>query len=100
MLKLLPKINYLFLPKFSLLAGLLVLLWGQGFAQILNAYRSNSTTMNWNTAGSWQHFNGTAWVTATDYPGQNTGAQSVTIEALRKRYDTLSFKNVHFLHLI
>jgi len=44
-------------------------------------YRSNATTMNWGTAASWQKFDGTSWVVATDYPGQNTCTScTVTIQ--------------------
>ncbi|UEG48924.1 hypothetical protein LK994_09770 [Ferruginibacter lapsinanis] len=33
--------------------------------------------MNWNATSSWQKYNGSAWVTATDYPGQNACASCV-----------------------
>lgn len=41
-------------------------------AQSVGDYRSNATNMNWNTAASWQKFNGTSWVATADYPGQNS----------------------------
>jgi len=34
---------------------------------------------NWTTIGTWQRYNGTAYVAATDYPGQNTGTGEVII---------------------
>ncbi|MGC3944265.1 MAG: hypothetical protein QM762_07075 [Chryseolinea sp.] len=48
------------------------------FGQATNAYRSNVTTGNWSTVGSWQRWNGSTWVTATQAP-TNTNAQAVTI---------------------
>ncbi|WP_133643702.1 Ig-like domain-containing protein [Zeaxanthinibacter enoshimensis] len=34
---------------------------------------------NWNSPASWQTYNGTSWVAATDYPGQNSNVNRVTI---------------------
>src|SRR5678816_4959289 len=34
---------------------------------------------NWTTVATWQRYNGTAYVAATDYPGQNTGTGEVII---------------------
>lgn len=51
------------------------------FSQAAGDYRSNATTMNWNTAASWQKFNGTTWAASADYPGQNACAScTVTIQ--------------------
>lgn len=35
-----------------------------------NDYRSKATG-NWGATGTWEQFNGTKWINATDYPGQN-----------------------------
>ncbi|MGB9746463.1 MAG: hypothetical protein ACPLXM_06000, partial [Bacteroidales bacterium] len=44
-------------------------------------YRTNVTgTWNWNTVANWQVYNGSAWVVATDFPGQNPGTGTVTIQ--------------------
>ena len=51
------------------------------YSQISGNYRSNTVTMNWNVAASWQKYNGTSWVTSTDYPGQNAcSGCTVTIQ--------------------
>src|SRR5215469_2437293 len=34
---------------------------------------------NWNDATKWEMYNGTNWIAATTYPGQNVGAGEVTI---------------------
>lgn len=45
-------------------------------------YRSAAAgPANWATAGSWQTYNGTSWVAATTYPGQNAGTYEVTIQS-------------------
>ena len=61
---------------------LLILLFAVtlSYAQSTGDYRSN-TSGNWNTASTWQMFNGSAWVTASTYPGQNAGTYSVNILA-------------------
>ena len=52
------------------------------FAQSTGDYRSNvNTTGNWTSASSWQYYNGTAWVAATNYPGQIAGNYAVLIQA-------------------
>lgn len=48
-------------------------------AQSVGDYRSNAATMNWNATTSWQVYNGSTWVTASTYPGQNAGTGTVTI---------------------
>ncbi|MCX6232783.1 MAG: hypothetical protein NTZ33_14690 [Bacteroidetes bacterium] len=46
--------------------------------QVTGDYRSNtSSTANWNSASSWQRYNGTAWVAATTPP---TSTNRVTIQ--------------------
>lgn len=47
-------------------------------AQSINDYRSKNSG-NWTTLSVWEFYNGTAWVAATSYPGQNTGTNDVTI---------------------
>ncbi len=41
-------------------------------------YRTRSSG-NWSSTTIWQRYNGTAWVAATDFPGQNAGTGTVTI---------------------
>jgi hypothetical protein len=63
------------IPMFLLLSGFV--LWGQANGD----YRTNSTgAWNWTTVGNWQKRVAGAWVAATDYPGQNAGAGTVTIQ--------------------
>jgi len=47
-------------------------------AQVAGDYRT-TTGGNWSNVGIWERYNGAAWVAATDYPGQNSGAGTVTI---------------------
>lgn len=47
-------------------------------AQVTGDYRSKASG-NWNNAGTWQFYNGTSWVNATSYPGQNSNVTTVTI---------------------
>ncbi len=47
-------------------------------AQVTGDYRSKSTG-NWSSSGTWQIFNGSSWVNATSYPGQNSNITTVTI---------------------
>lgn len=47
-------------------------------AQSAGDYRS-LLSGNWNSPTTWQTFNGTSWVAATDYPGQNSNVNRVTI---------------------
>lgn len=50
-------------------------------AQVAGDYRTNATgTWNWNTVANWQVYNGAAWLAATDFPGQNAGTGTVTIQ--------------------
>ena len=48
-------------------------------AQSTNDYRSIADG-NWTSTAVWQRYNGTAWVAATNYPGQIAGTNRVTIE--------------------
>ena len=47
-------------------------------AQAVGDYRSTGTG-NWTSVATWQRYNGTSFVAATDYPGQNPGTGVVTI---------------------
>ncbi len=47
-------------------------------AQVTGDYRSQSTG-NWNSADTWQIYNGTDWENATTYPGQSSNVNTVTI---------------------
>ena len=61
----------------------LILLFGfisLTFGQVLNDYRSIATG-NWTTLTTWQRFNGTSWVAATNYPGQVAGTNNVFIRS-------------------
>lgn len=60
---------------FTLMATLCVF---NAFSQSTGDYRSNTTSGNWNNSGSWQTYNGSSWVAASDYPGQS-GATSATV---------------------
>ena len=47
-------------------------------AQVTGDYRSKGTG-NWSSAGTWEIYNGSIWVNATTYPGQNSNVGTVTI---------------------
>jgi len=66
--------------KLSLLFLFLFFVVAVGHAQLTGDFRSMASG-NWATASTWQTFNGTAWVAAATYPGQNAGNYSVTIVA-------------------
>ena len=68
------------LAKVLLLAVVFISITSAGFGQTTGNYRTIVTgTWNWTTVANWQTYDGTAWVAATDYPGQNPGAMAVTI---------------------
>jgi Secretion system C-terminal sorting domain len=49
-------------------------------AQVIGDYRSNVTSLApWDATATWQTWDGSAWVAATAYPGQNLGTGVVTI---------------------
>ena len=50
------------------------------FSQAVGDYIS-VTNGNWSTLATWERYNGTTYVAATDYPGQNTGTGEVIIAA-------------------
>ena len=47
-------------------------------AQVTGDYRSKATGY-WNNSSIWQIYNGSSWVNATSYPGQNGNVATVTI---------------------
>ncbi len=47
-------------------------------AQVTGDYRSKATGL-WSNSSTWQIYNGSAWVNATSYPGQNSNVGTVTI---------------------
>ncbi|WP_366187132.1 HYR domain-containing protein [Flavobacterium ovatum] len=50
------------------------------YSQVTGDFRSKSpTNTNWTAIASWETYNGSAWVNATVYPGQNAGSYTVTI---------------------
>lgn len=52
------------------------------FGQTIGDYRSNvNATGSWTIAGSWEYYNGSTWVAATNYPGQIAGSYAVLIQA-------------------
>ncbi|MFN3346009.1 MAG: G8 domain-containing protein, partial [Chloroherpetonaceae bacterium] len=53
----------------------------QANAQAVGDYRSTVAVFNWNAAGNWERWNGSAWVLnpIEGYPGQNSGTGTVTI---------------------
>jgi hypothetical protein len=72
-----PVLSLLMNPAYILLT-IFLLLSVVSFGQAVGDYRSNGTG-NWSANGTWQYYNGTTWVAATAYPGQNTGTGAVTI---------------------
>ncbi|MCI9844387.1 T9SS sorting signal type C domain-containing protein [Flavobacterium pectinovorum] len=50
------------------------------FGQTTGDYRSLGNGP-WTNTGSWQYYNGTSWVGASTYPGQNAGTGAVLIQA-------------------
>lgn len=62
------------------------------FSQSVGDYQSASSG-NWNVNGTWQMWNGTAWVAATSYPGQNPGTGQVFIQNLHNIDITASIPN-------
>ena len=67
---------------FSLYWLLFLLFSFQTFSQTTGDYRSVNPGGPWTTLSSWQYYNGSSWVAASTYPGQNpTGTGDVTIQA-------------------
>lgn len=54
----------------------------QTLGQTTGDYRSVNPGGPWTTLSSWQYYNGSSWIAAPTYPGQNpTGTGNVTIQA-------------------
>ena len=68
-----------FFSKSFLMLVFLVLISNSVIGQTTGDYRSVATG-NWTTLSTWQQYNGSAWVAATSYPGQNPGTNDVSIE--------------------
>jgi hypothetical protein len=64
--------------KHFVLIAFLFLLCLPVAAQVTGDYRSKATG-NWNSASTWQIYNGSSWVNSTTYPGQNSNVGTVTI---------------------
>ena len=51
------------------------------FADVTGDFRSKGVgPAPWDSASSWEVYNGSTWVNATSYPGQSAGTYSVTIQ--------------------
>lgn len=84
------KPPYLFnlILKFTIRKKLLPLFWlvllfftTSMLSQSLGDYRSVNPGGPWTSFSSWQYYNGSAWVAATTYPGENpTGTGNVIIQ--------------------
>ncbi len=60
---------------------LLILSYLYSFSQIVGDFQSKFIGANiWNNAASWQTWNGSSWIDADTYPGENPGSYSVTIK--------------------
>ncbi len=67
-------------PALKNLASLFFLLFTiTAFSQISGDFRSK-VNGDWTNVGSWQTYNGTAWIDAATYPGQFAGTGTVTIQ--------------------
>lgn len=49
-------------------------------SQIIGDYRSIASG-NWSATTTWEYYNGTTWTSATKYPGQVSGDQTITIQS-------------------
>src|SRR5687768_18494841 len=61
-------------------------------AQSSGDYRSIGSG-NWNDATKWEIYNGSTWVNATTYPGQNSGTGAVTIKVFHELKLTATVPN-------
>jgi hypothetical protein len=66
--------------RILLLSASLISIGNYLSAQVIGDYRSNVTSLApWDATATWQTWDGSAWVAATAYPGQNLGTGVVTI---------------------
>ncbi len=67
--------------KKLLLIVFLILVQTVVFGQTVGDYRSNvNTTGTWDNSSSWEYYNGSSWVPATNYPGQIAGTYAILIQ--------------------
>ncbi|MDF1517628.1 MAG: hypothetical protein P1P79_06750, partial [Lutibacter sp.] len=69
-------------PVLKNIVSILFLLFSvTAFSQTNGDFRSKGPgPSDWEVPGSWQIYNGSAWINATTYPGQNAGTYTVTIQ--------------------
>lgn len=68
-----------FIQRLAVIAMIILFAANFVWGQTTNDYRSNVTTGNWGTIGSWQRFNGSNWVAAASAP--NSTANVITIRS-------------------
>ena len=77
------KYNLLFMKEFykwGILSLLFFIITINSFSQTTGDYRTTiSGSCIWSNIAAWQIFDGTTWIAASEYPGQNTSAGTVTI---------------------
>src|SRR5215470_16636518 len=66
------------MKKITLTLITLLAIAGSVCAQSAGDYRSIASG-NWNDATKWEMYDGSNWVAATTYPGQNSGSAFVSI---------------------
>ena len=68
--------------QFNLFLLMFLLVSVKILGQSVGDYRSVNPGGPWTTLSSWQYYNGSSWVTASNYPGQNaTGTGNVMIQS-------------------
>ena len=72
------QLKTLIMKKFILILITSIVISFSVSAQTAGDYRSIGSG-NWNDATKWEIFNGSSWITASTYPGQNSGTGAVTI---------------------
>ena len=75
---LLNKIKILIMRKFLYILIAFIGFSYNSSAQVAGDYRSVSSG-NWNDPTKWETYNGSAWISTTVYPGENSGTGTVTI---------------------
>ena len=63
------------------------------FGQTSGDYRTATATVTWSTAGNWQTFNGTNWVTASSSPG-STSNNVIDQRDLTKKFNNYDEKDI------
>jgi hypothetical protein len=72
------NLKALIMKKMTLILIALFEIGRAAYAQSVGDYRSVGNG-NWNDATKWEMYNGNSWISATTYPGQNSGTGLVTI---------------------